>query len=77
MQNIRISFALAGVWRDGLGAAENLEGGIALDAIFLAKVLLLGAVDLDERNILLLERRRRRLVLGGERLAVTAPRCED
>lgn len=62
---------------DVLGAAEDLEGRVALDAEALAEVLLLGAVDLGERDVLVLERGGGLLVLGSERLAVAAPWCED
>lgn len=72
-----VGLALAAVGRDILGATEDLEGGVALDAVLLAQVGLLGAVDLDEGDVLLLERRGGRLVLGGEGLAVAAPGRED
>jgi hypothetical protein len=72
-----VGLALAAIGRDVLRAAEDLEGGVALDAVLLAEILLLSAVDLDERNVLLLQRSRSRLVLGRKGLAVAAPWRED
>ena len=67
----------AGVGLDVLGATEDLESRVALDAVGLAEVLLLGAVDLGELDLLVFEGGGRFLVLGGEGLAVAAPWRED
>jgi hypothetical protein len=45
--------------------------------MLLAEVSLFCAVDLDDLDVLLLERGSSLLVLGRKRLAVTAPRSED
>lgn len=71
------SLTLARVGRDVVGAAEDLEGGVALNAVLLAEIRLLSAVDLDELDVLLLEGGGSLLVLGSEGLAVTAPGSED
>lgn len=57
--------------------AEDLESGVSLDAVALAQLLLLGAVDLCEGNILVLELGGGLFVLGSEGLAVSAPGSED
>ena len=75
--HIRLGFPRDAIGSDVVGATEDLEGGVALNAILLAQLGLLCAVDLDERDVLLLECCGRLLVLGRERLAVTAPRGED
>ena len=72
-----MSFARALVGRDVLGAAEDLQGRVAFDAKLLAEVLLLGAVDFGECNVLVLERCGGLFVLGREGFAVAAPWCED
>lgn len=72
-----LRLAGAGVRLHVLGAAEDFEGRVALDAVALAEVLLLGAVDLGERDGLLFERCGCFLVLGREGFAVAAPRRED
>lgn len=72
-----VGLALSTVGRDILGATEDLEGGVALNAVLLAQICLLCAVDLDEGNVLLLKCGSRRLVLGSKRLAVAAPWRED
>ena len=71
------SLALARVGSDVLEATEDLEGGVTLNAVVLAEVGLLSAVDLGESDVLLLEGSGSLLVLGGEGLAVTAPGSED
>lgn len=71
------SLALAGVGSDVLEATEDLEGGVTLNAVVLAEVGLLSAVDLGESDVLLLEGSSSLLVLGGECLAVAAPGSED
>lgn len=71
------SLALALVGRDGVEATEDLEGRVALNAMLLAQLGLLSAVDLGELDVLLLEGGGSLLVLGGKGLAVTAPRGED
>lgn len=71
------SLALATVGGDVVKALEDLEGGVALNAVILAEVSLLSAVDLGELDVLLLEGGGSLLVLGCEGLAVTAPGGED
>ncbi|KAH4295492.1 hypothetical protein HBI01_156720 [Parastagonospora nodorum] len=51
-----VGLALTAIGRDVLGSAEDLEGGVALDAVLLAQILLLSAVDLDQCNVLFLQR---------------------
>ena len=75
--NLRNSLALALVGRDVVQATEDLEGRVALNAILLAEISLLSAVDLGELDVLLLQRRRSLLVFRGKSLAVTAPGGED
>lgn len=58
-------------------ATEDLQGGVALNTKLLAQIGLLGAVHLNELDILLLQGGGSLLVLGGEGLAVTAPGGED
>lgn len=72
---LRLAWALVG--GDIVRAAEDLESGVALDAILLAEILLLGAVDFGEGDLLVFERRGGFFVLGGEGFAVAAPGCED
>jgi len=67
--------ALVGL--DIVGTAEQLESRVSLHAVALAQLLLLGAVNLCERNLLVLELSSGLLVLGGEGLAVAAPGRED
>lgn len=71
------SLALARVGSDIVKATEDLEGGVTLDALVFAEVGLLGAVNLGELDVLLLESCGGLLVLGGEGLAVTAPGSKD
>lgn len=52
--DVRSSFPLARVWGDVVQPTEDLERRVALDAILLAQILLLGAVDLGELDVLLL-----------------------
>lgn len=75
--NSRSSLALALVGSDVVKAAEDLESRVALNAMLLAEVGLLCAVDLGDLDVLLLERGGSLLILGGESLAVAAPRGED
>jgi hypothetical protein len=75
--NLRIGLALALVGDNVLGSTEDLESWVALNAILLAKVLLLCAVDLGELNVLLLQGGGSLLVLGGKCLAVATPRSKD
>ena len=75
--NLRSSLALAGVGGDVVGATEDLEGGVSLNAILAAELGLLCAVDLGELDVLLLKGGGSLLIFGGEGLAVTAPRSED
>lgn len=72
---LRSSLALSVVGRDVILAAEDLERRVALDAVLLAQIGLLGAVNLGELDVrvLGLEGRGRLLVLGGKGLAVAAP----
>lgn len=72
---LRLARALVG--RHVFGAAEDLEGRVALDAIFLAEILLGGAVDLCELDGFVFEAGRGFFVLGGKGFAVAAPGCED
>ena len=73
----RSSLALATVGADVIRATEDLEGRVTLNTVLLAEVGLLGAVDLCELDVLLLEGGGGLLVLGGEGLAVTTPGSED
>ena len=57
--------------------AEDLESGVSLDTIALAQLLLLGAVNLCEGNVLGLELGSGLFVFGSEGLAVSAPGSED
>ena len=75
--NLRSSFPLALVGADVVETTEDLEGGVALNTVGLAEIGLLCAVDLDELDALLLQCSGSLLVLGGERLAVTTPWCEE
>lgn len=75
--DLRICLALAGVGRDVILAAEHLEGRVSLNAICLAELSLLCAVDLDKSNVLLLQGGGGLLVLGGESLAVAAVVCNQ
>lgn len=75
--NIRSCLPLATVWLDAVDATEDLQGRVTLDAMFSAEICLLCAVNLGQGNVLVLERGGGFLVLGGEGLAVTAPRGED
>lgn len=70
--NLRSSFPLALVGADVVETTEDLEGGVTLNTVGLAEIGLLSAVDLDELDALLLQCSGSLLVLGGERLAVTA-----
>jgi hypothetical protein len=72
MRDSRICLPLALVGIDVVKTTENLEGGIALDAVVCAEVRLFCAVNLHQCDILLLECGCRLLVLRGERLAVAA-----
>lgn len=73
----RVGLALTAVGRDVVEATEDLQGGVALNAVLLAEIRLLCAINLDELDVLLLQCGGSGLVLGSERLAVTAPWCED
>lgn len=75
--NLPSSLALTSVGSNVLKAAEDLEGGVTLNAVVLAEVGFLSAVDLGELDVLLLEGSGSLLVLGGESLAVAAPGSED
>lgn len=77
MANLPRSLALTAVGSDVVKATEDLEGGVTLNAVGLAEVSLLSAVDLGEADVLLLEGGGSLLVLGGEGLAVAAPGSED
>jgi len=77
LQNVRLSLSLAGVWRDIVWSPEHLEGWVSLDTVVLAKFRLFRAVDLRERDVLLLKSGSSLLVLWGKGLAVAAPWCED
>jgi hypothetical protein len=70
--DLRICLTLTGVGRDVLLSTEDLESRVSLNAIILAELRLLCAVNLDERNVLLLEGCGSLLVLGSESLAVAA-----
>lgn len=69
--------ALAAVGGDIVKATEDLEGGVALDTVVGAELLVLGAVDLDELDALLGEGGSGLLVLRGQSLAVAAPGSVD
>lgn len=56
---------------------EDLESGVSFNAIALAQLLLLSAVNLCEGNVLVLELGSSLLVLGRKGLAVSAPGSED
>jgi len=75
--DVRSSLALALVGRDVVEATEDLESGVALNAVLLAEIGLLCAVHLRQLDALLLELCCGILVLWGERLAVAAPRGVD
>lgn len=75
--NVRRGLALAAVGRDIVKTSEDLESGVALDTVVLAEVGLLGAVNLGQSNVLLLESCGGLLVLGCKCLAVSAPGGED
>lgn len=75
--NVRSSLALASIGGNVIRAAEDLESGVALDTVLLAKLSLFGAVNLGELDVLLLQRGGSLLVLGGKSLAVAAPGGED
>lgn len=77
MANLPRSLALTTVGSDVVKTTEDLEGGVTLNAVGLAEVSLLSAVDLGEADVLLLEGGGSLLVLGGEGLAVAAPGSED
>lgn len=71
------SLALALVGGDDVEATEDFEGRVTLNAVLLAQLGLLSAIDLSELDVLLLEGGSSLLVLGGKGLAVAAPRGED
>ncbi|KAF5125953.1 hypothetical protein E5D57_010647 [Metarhizium anisopliae] len=71
------SLALAIVGGDIVNAAENLEGGITLDAVLLAEFSFFSAVNLGELDVLFFQSGSSLLVFGGEGFAVSAPRGED
>lgn len=83
--DLRVGLALAlvrggvfqAVGRGVLKATEDLEGGVALDAVGLAEVGLFCAVDLYELDILLLQGGSGLLIFWGEGLAVATPWGED
>jgi hypothetical protein len=60
---LRLAGAL--VRRDGVLAAEHLQGRVSLDAMLLADFLLDGAVDLGQIDVLLGEGFGSLLVLGS------------
>jgi hypothetical protein len=62
---VRLSLAGALVGRHGVLAAEHLQGRVSLDAMLLADVLLDGAVNLGQVDVLLGEGGGSLLVLGG------------
>jgi hypothetical protein len=62
--NIRRGLALAAVRGDIVEASEDLEGRVTLDTVVAAEVGLLGAVNLGQSNVLLLEGCGGLLVLG-------------
>jgi hypothetical protein len=61
---VRLRLAGALVRRDGVLAAKHLQGRISLNAMLLADVLLDGAVDLGQVDVLLGEGFGSLLVLG-------------
>lgn len=77
LYNVRRGLALAAVGGDIVEASEDLEGRVALDTVVTAEVGLLGAVNLGQSNVLLLEGCGGLLVLGCKSLAVSAPGGED
>ena len=77
MHLLPVSLAGTSVGRDDVKATEDLEGGVALNAVVLAEISLINAVDLGKLDVLLLESGGSLLVLGGESLAVATPGSED
>lgn len=75
--SLRSRLALALVGGDVFKATEDLQGGVSLNAILLAQLRLLCAVNFDELNVLLLQGRGGLLVFWGEGLAVAAPWGKD
>jgi hypothetical protein len=63
---------VTGVRSDVFLATEHLQGWVALDTEALAEFGLLCAVNLDELDVLLLQRGRSLFVLRGEGFAVSA-----
>lgn len=74
---IRSRLPGARVGSDVVEATEHLECWVTFDAVLLAEIGLLGAVDFDERNVLFLQSGGSLLVLWSQSLAVAAPRCKD
>lgn len=75
--DLRSSFTLTSIRAGVLKATEDLESGVTLNAIRLAKLGLLCAVDLGKLDVLLNQSSGSLLVLGGEGLAVTTPGSVD
>ena len=61
---------MTGIWGNVLSAAEDLEGWVTIDAILLAKSSLLGAVNLGQLDIFLLQCGGGILILGGKCFAM-------
>ena len=76
-QNVRSRFPCARVGGDVIEAAEELEGWVSLNTVFLAQIGFDSAINLCECNVLLFEGGCSLLVLGRESFAVAAPWCED
>lgn len=63
--HVRIGFPLALVRADVVGATEDLEGRVAFNAVGLAELRLLCAVDLGKLDVLLLQGGGGLLILGS------------
>jgi hypothetical protein len=81
VNNLRRGLSCARVRFDVVKAPEDFDGRIAFNAILFAKIALSCAVDLGQRDVLLLQRCRGLFVLWSKGFAVSAPGgkelCED
>lgn len=70
--DLRWGFSLTGVLSNVVGAAEDLQGRVALNTIGLAEVGLFCAVDLGQLDVLFFQRGRGFFVLWCKSFAVAA-----